>query len=82
MDVNEDIPILDYLASPALLADERNHTVPILDKFPVPGYEGLVFIVMPYLLMFQAFTHPFRYVSEIVECVGQLLDVGIFHEYN
>lgn len=77
VDINKDIPILDYLNSPALLADERNHTVPILDKFPVPHEENLTWIVMPFLLMFHAFIHPFRYVSEIIEPVTQFLEVSI-----
>ena len=77
VDIERDIPILEYLNSPALLADERNHTVPILDKFPVPNEEYLTWIVMPFLLWFQAFTHPFQYVSEIIEPVSQFLEVSI-----
>ena len=75
VEINEDIPILDYLHSPSLRVDQRNHTVPILDKILVPGEENRVWIVMPYLLMFQAFVHPFKFVSEIVECIGQFLEV-------
>ncbi len=76
VEINQDIPILEYLGSPALRADKRNHTVPILDKVLVPGEENRVWIVMPYLLRFHAFVHPFHYVSEIVECIGQFLEVG------
>ncbi|KJA25556.1 hypothetical protein HYPSUDRAFT_37553 [Hypholoma sublateritium FD-334 SS-4] len=83
VEVKEDIPILEYLGSPALRADKRNHTVPILDKVPVPGEDGRVWIVMPYLLRFQAFVHPFQYVSEIVECIGQFLEgLEFMHEHG
>ncbi len=48
---------------PSLRVDQRNHTVPILDKIPVPGEENRVWIVMPYLLMFQAFVHTIQILS-------------------
>ena len=83
VEIDEDIPILDYLCSPALRADKRNHTVPILDKIPVPDEVNRVWIVMPYLLRFQAFVHPFNFVSEIVECIEQFLEVGdVFRTWN
>ncbi|KJA25639.1 hypothetical protein HYPSUDRAFT_37677 [Hypholoma sublateritium FD-334 SS-4] len=83
VDIDRDIPILQYLNSPSLLADERNHTVPILDKFPVPHEEHLTWIVMPFLLMFQAPIHPFRYVSEIIEPVTQFLEgLEFMHEHG
>ena len=72
---NKDIPILEYLNSPELLADHRNHTVPILDKIPVPGSNDMTWIVMPLLLQFNDSWYPYQYVSEVVETVMQLLEV-------
>ena len=73
--VDEDIPILEYLNSPQLLND-RNHTVPLLDTIPVPNDDKHVWIVMPYLLHFNCQVFPFCFVSEVVECVSQLLEVS------
>lgn len=75
VNVTEDVPILEYLNSPQLLSDKRNHTVPIYDKIPVPDDEERVWIVMPFLLDLDTFAFPFCFVSEVVECVSQFLEV-------
>jgi hypothetical protein len=81
---DRDVPILEYLNSPDLLADPRNHTVPLLEKIVVPDREDVVWIVMPLLLLAQDIDHPFRYVSEVVEYTKQFLEVSnsYFSEYH
>lgn len=61
--------------------DPRNHTVPILDKILIPGEDGLVWIVMPLLLLFGTYAHPFRHVSEIVEAISQFLEACVLLSY-
>lgn len=67
---------MEYLNSPDLAADPRNHTVPLLDKILVPNREDVVWIVIPLLLHSQTPSHPFRYVSEVVELTDQFLEVS------
>jgi hypothetical protein len=73
---DRDIPTLEYLNSPVLLADPRNHTFPLLEKISVPDREDVVWIVMPLLLLAQDSCHPFRYISEVVEYTKQFLEVS------
>jgi hypothetical protein len=73
---NKDIPVLEYLNSPDILADSRNHTFPLLEKILVPDREDVVFIVMPLLLLAQGNQHPFNYVSEVLDFVQQFLEVS------
>lgn len=73
---DRDVPILEYLNSPDLLADPRNHTVPLLEKILVPDQEDIVWIVMPLLLLAQDLNHPFHYVTEVVEYTKQFLEVS------
>jgi hypothetical protein len=73
---DRDVPILEDLNSPKLLADPRNHTVPLLAKILVPDREDVMWIVMPLLLLAQDYKHPFRYVSEVVEYTKQFLEVS------
>ncbi|KAF8178269.1 kinase-like domain-containing protein, partial [Pholiota molesta] len=80
---DRDIPVLEYLNSPDLLADPRNHTFPLLEKILVPDREDVVFIVMPLLLLAQGNQHPFNYVSEVVDLVQQFLEgLEFMHEHR
>lgn len=76
MRTDRDVPILEYLRTPTLLADPRNHTAPILETIPVPDREDVVWIVIPLLLVFHTDNHPFQYVSEILEPIKQFLEVS------
>lgn len=76
VEVHKDVPIMEYLNSPDLLADPRNHTVPLLDKLSVPDREDVVWIVIPLLIFFQSPSHPFQYVSEVVDLAKQFLEVS------
>ncbi|KAF8178244.1 hypothetical protein BJ912DRAFT_984317 [Pholiota molesta] len=78
---DRDVPILEDLNSPKLLADPRNHTVPLLATILVPDREDVMWIVMPLLLLAQDYKHPFRYVSEVVEYTKQFLEgLEFMHE--
>ncbi|KAG5644866.1 hypothetical protein DXG03_007507 [Asterophora parasitica] len=67
----EELPIIQYLASPELMADPTNQTVPLLDMMLLPHDDTEVLIVMPQLLNFDAL--PFRRVGEIYEAIQQYL---------
>jgi hypothetical protein len=62
-----------YLSSPKLLSDPRNRTVPIKDLISLPDNNEYVFLVMPYLRVFN--TPPFHCCSEFVEAFRQFLQV-------
>ncbi|VDB95698.1 unnamed protein product [Peniophora sp. CBMAI 1063] len=70
--------ILEYLWSPELRSDPRNHTVPLLDVFELPQNGGTV-LVMPFL---RAFDDPaFETVGEAVEFFRQIFEgVQFMHD--
>ncbi|TDL23911.1 hypothetical protein BD410DRAFT_720197 [Rickenella mellea] len=71
--------IAQFLSSPERLLDERNHTVPIFDRFRDDSVPDSEFIVMPLLRL--ATDPPFAVVSEIVELVRQTLEGLVYmHE--
>ncbi|KAF9555262.1 hypothetical protein CPC08DRAFT_643130 [Agrocybe pediades] len=78
-----DVPILQLLNSPKLVADPRNNTVPLLDCIYLPEDEDTALIVMPLLLHFDDVAVPFRFVSEFVEAVDQFLKgLSFLHEHH
>jgi hypothetical protein len=68
-----EVEIGQYLSSGSLRADPRNHCVPFIDVLEVPEDEATVIIVMPFLRPFD--DPPFSTVGEVMECLGQLLEV-------
>ncbi|KAF9040815.1 hypothetical protein BJ165DRAFT_324831 [Panaeolus papilionaceus] len=76
-----ELPIMMYLATPALRNDPRNHSVPLLDAIPVPGDDSIVLAVMPLLMDLNKL--PFRRVGEVVEVFERLFEtVEFLHEHN
>ena len=65
--------IARMLSSEALLADPRNHSVPIIDTFMDNDDPNTSYIVMPFLRLFD--DPPFEHVNEVVDLVDQLLEV-------
>ncbi|KAF9475435.1 kinase-like protein [Pholiota conissans] len=76
-----EISVSQFLSSPTLRQDPRNHTVPLLDVIPLPTDDDWALLVMPKLLEFQRL--PFRRVGEFCEAVLQYLQALEFmHEHN
>ena len=63
---------LQHLNSPSLMADPRNHTVPLLDVLKLP-HSGESTLVMPLLHRFD--DPPFETVGEAVEFFRQIFEV-------
>lgn len=62
------------LSSPELLADPRNHSVPILDHFQDPDNPNISYIVMPFLRLFD--DPGFFSVQDAIDFVDQILEVS------
>ncbi|KAF8193343.1 kinase-like domain-containing protein [Pholiota molesta] len=76
-----EIPVAQFLSSPALRDDPRNHTVPLLDVIPFPADDDWALLVMPVLLEFQKL--PFRRLGEFCEAAFQYIQALEFsHEHN
>jgi hypothetical protein len=60
-------------SSPAMRADPRNHSVPILDYFTDEEDPTISYIVMPFLREIDY--PPFELVGDVVEFVDQILEV-------
>lgn len=71
----DEVEIAKFLSSPTLRCHPLNHCVPILDVFHDPVNPGRTYIVMPLLRPFDDPT--FAHVSEVVDFVGQTLEVGV-----
>lgn len=68
--------ILEFLRSPHLRSDPKNHTVPLLDVFKLP-VSGDTVLVMPLL---RPFHNPrFQTVGEAVEFFRQIFEVRASH---
>ncbi|KAG6808515.1 hypothetical protein H0H93_016826, partial [Arthromyces matolae] len=67
---SEELKIAQFLSSPGILSDPRNHSVPLLDTIYHPD-EDVAFLVMPVLLGVDYL--PFRRLSEFAEAVRQYL---------
>ncbi|KDR79996.1 hypothetical protein GALMADRAFT_1173938 [Galerina marginata CBS 339.88] len=81
--IHEDIPVLEYLNSPELLADPRNNTVRVLDVIPLPYDRDFALIVMPMLYHFDSHLTPFRHVSEVLEALEQFIyGLAFLHEHQ
>ena len=61
------------LSTKELLADPRNHCVPVIDVIDDPDYDAISYMVMPMLRLVD--NPPFQYVKEIIDFVDQILEV-------
>ncbi|KAF5370933.1 hypothetical protein D9615_009783 [Tricholomella constricta] len=77
----EEIPVAQFLSTPELRSDPRNHTVPILDMVLLPNDDSRALLVMPQLLHFN--TLPFLYLKEFTDAVRQFLEgLDFMHQHN
>jgi hypothetical protein len=68
-----EIEIGQYLSTPAMQSDSRNHSVPLLDVLEVPDDSTTAIQVMPLLRKFNE--PPFGTVGEVVDCISQAFQV-------
>ena len=61
------------LSTPQMLADPRNHCIPLYDVLQVPGDEDIQLLVMPFLRGWN--DPPLDTVGETVEFLRQMLEV-------
>ncbi|KAF5378260.1 hypothetical protein D9615_008795 [Tricholomella constricta] len=73
----DELPIAQYLSSPEIQCDPRNHTVPILDILLLPDDDEHALLVMPQLLLFDQL--PFRRLGEFVDALRQYFEVRGLH---
>jgi hypothetical protein len=70
-----EVAIAQYLSSPELASDPKNHCVPIFEVLDVPDYENLQILVMPLLRVYNK--PAMRTVGEAVGCFQQLFEVSV-----
>lgn len=84
---SDEIETLQYLSSPALAQNPRNHCIQVLDSFEVfspaemkalskDGYSNFFIAVFPFARPWSDL--PFRLVWEALDCVQQTLEVRVF----
>ena len=71
---DDELRIAQMLSTKDLLADPRNHCVPVIEIIEDPNYDSISYMVMPMLRL--ADNPPFQYVKEIIDFVDQILEVG------
>ena len=72
---SNEVKIAKFLSSPTLVHNSNNHCVTVIDSFHDPVRPNEHYMVMP---MLRAFDEPeFGAVGEVVDFVGQILEVGI-----
>ena len=70
---DEESQIAQMLSTKELLADPRNHCVPVIDVIDDPDDGSKSYMVMP--LLRNAADPPFQHVKEIIDFVDQILEV-------
>lgn len=70
---DEETQIAQMLSTKELLADPRNHCVPVIEVIDDPDDDSKSYMVMP--LLRNAADPPFQHVKEIIEFVDQILEV-------
>lgn len=63
-----------YFSSQDLRADSRNHCTPVLDVLDAPDDESHQIIVAPLLRPYD--DPPFETIGEVLDFVGQILEVN------
>ncbi|KZT41080.1 hypothetical protein SISSUDRAFT_1018146 [Sistotremastrum suecicum HHB10207 ss-3] len=77
----KEIPIWQYLSSPELRSDPRNHTVPLLAVHPLPDTDTEALAVMPLLVYFDRLS--FETPGEVMLCLYKLTEGLVFlHDNN
>ena len=66
--------ITQMLSTKEMLADPRNHCVPVIEFINDPNDEKVSYMVMP--LLRHAKLPPFECIKEIVDFVDQVFEVG------
>ena len=70
---DEESQIAQMLSTKELLADPRNHCVPVIEVIDDPDDDSKSYMVMP--LLRNAADPPFQHVKEIIDFVDQILEV-------
>lgn len=70
---DEESQIAQMLSTKELLADPKNHCVPIIDLIDDPDDDSKSYMVMP--LLRNAADPSFQHVKEIIDFVDQILEV-------
>ncbi|KZT39532.1 hypothetical protein SISSUDRAFT_1061023 [Sistotremastrum suecicum HHB10207 ss-3] len=77
----KELVIWQFLSSPDLRKDSRNHCIPIFDIHPLPDTDEQVLVVMPLLVVYDII--PFETPGEVMYCVHSFLEGLVFmHEHN
>jgi len=76
---SEEAQIAQMLSAKELMADPRNHSVPIIEVIDDPEDDTKSYMVMPFLRA--ADSPPFQFVKEIIDFVDQILEV-VVHMYD
>ncbi|KZS89822.1 hypothetical protein SISNIDRAFT_385705, partial [Sistotremastrum niveocremeum HHB9708] len=77
----QELPIWQFLTSPVLQKDTRNHCVPLLDIHPLPDNDDYAVAVMPLLVLFNYV--PLQTMGEVFACLYHLLEGIVFlHKHN
>ncbi|RPD57478.1 hypothetical protein L227DRAFT_613500 [Lentinus tigrinus ALCF2SS1-6] len=79
-----EIEIAQYLYSETLRSDPRNHTVPILEVFPVPDDPQITLIVMPFLRPcddpgFYTLGEAISFVKQVLEGLQYMHELHVAH---
>jgi hypothetical protein len=65
--------IWEYLSSPELASDPRNHCLPLLEQLSPPDAPDRLIFVMKFVRIFD--TPRFDTFGEVVECLRQVFEV-------
>ncbi|KZS89832.1 hypothetical protein SISNIDRAFT_444877 [Sistotremastrum niveocremeum HHB9708] len=77
----KEIPVWQYLSSPTVGSDPRNHTVPLLALHLLPDTDEEALAIMPLLIYFDLF--PFETPGEVLSCLFTLTEGLVFlHDHN
>ena len=60
-----------------LASDPQNHSIPVFEVLQSSLKDGVHFMIMPYLLLFQDVR--FESVGEVMDCFKQLFEVRFVH---
>ncbi|KZV79517.1 hypothetical protein EXIGLDRAFT_586319, partial [Exidia glandulosa HHB12029] len=77
----DEFAIHQFVSTPAMQADPRNHCNPLLDSFPHPTIPDGIFVVMPWLD--DIIGLPLEHVNEVVDMMLQVFEGLVFlHEHR
>lgn len=73
-DGQKELRIVQYLSSPTLQSDRRNHAMPYLDSFPIPDISEGTFLVSPLYVEWDKI--PLETINQAIDFVNQLLEAS------